>query len=220
MQRMVQLCNIQARISLQAARALYTGMIRPLFTCGAEVWHKPNTMNRLLDRMRRVEYAALRRICGTYPGSRDDKIVKIAAVEPLELKLDSMSACWTGRSIRNRDPYVRTIVDRTPIRDAWWNGGRIYAYALDRDGLHCPVPRAYGMTTADPHELSYRDRDDLGSCALLYMQLPHPKDGRSEYKALWMALLGAKLDEGCRLAYTDGCGRQGHHSYVCHRTDP
>lgn len=32
-------------------------------------------------------------------------------------------------------------------------------------------------------------------------------------------MLGDKLDEESRLAYTDGCGRQGHHTYACYQTD-
>lgn len=42
---------------------------------------------------------------------------------------------------------------------------------------------------------------------------------RSEYRALWIAMLEENLDEGQRLAFTDGCGRQVHHSFLCHRTD-
>ena len=168
--------------------------------------------------MRTIEYAALRRICGAYHGSSHIKLAKIAAVEPLELKLDSMSACWAGRSIRNGDPHDSAIVEEAPTEDHWQDGSRMYAHAPGQDGLHSPIHREYRVTTADSHKLSWGDRDDRSSYALSDMQVLHPSDRRSEYSVLWMAMLGEKLDEGWRLAFSDGCGRQGHHCFTCHRT--
>ena len=51
------------------------------------------------------------------------------------------------------------------------------------------------------------------------MQLLHPEDARSEYEALWLTLIAEKLDEGWRVAYSDGCGRDNHNSFACHRED-
>ena len=34
----------------------------------------------------------------------------------------------------------------------------------------------------------------------------------------WLARIGERLDEGWRVAYTDGCGREGHTAYAYHRT--
>lgn len=63
------------------------------------------------------------------------------------------------------------------------------------------------MTTADPHELSWGDRDDRSVHALGDLEILQPSDSRSEYKVLWMARLAERLDEGSRLAFSDGCGR-------------
>ena len=49
------------------------------------------------------------------------------------------------------------------------------------------------------------------------MQLLQPEDARSEYEALWLTLIAEKLDEGWRVAYSDGCGRDNHNSFACHR---
>ena len=51
------------------------------------------------------------------------------------------------------------------------------------------------------------------------MQLMEPEDPRSEYEALWLTMIGEALDEGWRIAYSDGCGRDNHNSYACHRGD-
>ena len=77
----------------------------------------------------------------------------------------------------------------------------------------------FRLTTAEPDELSYGDRDDTGSTQLRDMQLIQPEGTRSEYEALWLAMIGQKLDEGWRTAYSDGCGRDNHNSYACHRED-
>ena len=79
------------------------------------------------------------------------------------------------------------------------------------------APRA--VTEAEPEELSFGDRDDRTTTHISDMQLIQPEDPRSEYKALWLAMIAEKLDEGWRTAYSDGCGRSNHNSYACHRED-
>ena len=101
--------------------------------------------------------------------------------------------------------------------DKWQEGYKMYAYAPTVDGLHTPIERAFRATTAEPHELSYGDRDDTSKAPLRDMQLIQPEDQRSEYEVLWLSMLGEKLDKGWRLAYSDGCGRDNHNSYACHR---
>ena len=73
------------------------------------------------------------------------------------------------------------------------------------------------MTTVDPHELSWGDRDDRSTHALRDLQILQPPDSRSEYEVLWMARLPEQVDKRCRLAFSDGCGRDGDHSFACHR---
>lgn len=51
------------------------------------------------------------------------------------------------------------------------------------------------------------------------MQLLQPEGPRSEYEALWLSMIGQKLDEGWRVAYSDGCGRDNHNSFACHKED-
>ena len=54
-----------------ARRSMYTNMIRPIITWGAELWFlpTPNDDNRIAEPMRRCEYKALRRITGAFPAA-------------------------------------------------------------------------------------------------------------------------------------------------------
>ena len=61
---------------------------------------------------------------------------------------------------------------------------------------------------------------EIGMTSTIHLtdtQVLYREHARSEYKALWLAMLGDQLDEGWRLAYSDRCGRNNHNSYPCHR---
>ena len=115
---MWRLPNTRGGISPAAARSLYTGMVRPIFTWAAEVWHKPGCQNPHLQAFKRMEYKALRRICGGYHGSSHEKLGRIAAVKSLETKLNGISACWAGRAVRNGDPNITKILHAPPIPES------------------------------------------------------------------------------------------------------
>lgn len=121
--------------------------------------------------------------------------------------------------VRNGDLNIITILGSTRKGEMWHEGHRMYAYGPHDDGLHDTISRAFRVTTAAPDELSFGDRDDTGSTPLTDIQLIQPEDPRSECEELWLTMLGEKLDEGCRLAYSDGCGRANHNSFACHRED-
>ena len=93
----------------------------------------------------------------------------------------------------------------------------MYVYPWRVDGLHCPIQRAFRATEADATSLSYGNREDLTVIALTDLQLIDPRDTRSEHKVPWLTRIDEKLDEGWRLAYTDGWGQEGHTAYACHR---
>jgi len=85
---MTGLCNSRGGISPKAARSLYTGMVRPIFSYGSELWHRPHLgklhPSRCND-MLRLEYPALRSITGAcaYHGSAASKLRAIAGIEVL-----------------------------------------------------------------------------------------------------------------------------------------
>ena len=163
---------------------------------------------RVRSAMNRIEYRALRRICGAYHGSRHTSLAKIAAVETLDSKLNDISASWAGRAVRNGDWHIRQCLGEQTASEAWHEEHRMYAYDPRHDGLHSAIQRAFRITDAEPEELSYGDRDDTGTTHLTDMQLIEPEDPRSEYEAFWLTMISEKLDEGWRTAYSDGCSRQ------------
>ena len=61
------------------------------------------------------------------------------------------------------------------------------------DILHSAIQRASRVAEAEPEELSYSDRDDIGAAHLMDMQLMEPDDPRSEHEALWLTMIGEKL---------------------------
>ena len=57
----------------------------------------------MVEHMRRIEYKTLRKITGRYHRSSHRPLAAIAAVEPLEAKLDDLSASWTAKAPRTED---------------------------------------------------------------------------------------------------------------------
>ncbi|KAF8429652.1 hypothetical protein EV426DRAFT_703448 [Tirmania nivea] len=96
---MERLSNSNGGISARASRVMYTGMIRPVFTWGAELWHCPRHTQRL-------EYRALRKITGASFGSSHRKLAWVAGVEPLESKLDDLSVYWAWQCPHRRHGSV------------------------------------------------------------------------------------------------------------------
>lgn len=71
----------------------------------------------------------------------------------------------------------------------------MYARGTRADGLHGAIHRAFRITEAEPEELSFGSRDNLTTAHISDMQLIRPEDPRSEYEALWLTMIGEKLDE-------------------------
>jgi len=100
-------------MSPRALKNLYTGEIRPIFTWGSELWNQ-STARAEIEPMKRVEYQALRKITGAYHGSSHNKLLGLAHIEPLETKLDDLSASWAARSLRTGDTHIRRTLDLPP----------------------------------------------------------------------------------------------------------
>jgi len=81
---MKSLGNKNGGLSSSAMRGLYTGMVRPIFTWGAEVWRDTTPK---ISAYKKLEYQALRKITGAYHGAAHTKLGLIANVEPIEDKL-------------------------------------------------------------------------------------------------------------------------------------
>jgi len=61
----------------------------------------------------------------------------------------------------------------------------------------------------EPEERSYGKRDDTSHTSLIDFTIMDPSEERSKTKAFWALGLEALKEEGWRVSYTDGSGRDG-----------
>ena len=122
-QVMRRLGNSQGGISPLALRTLYTGMIRPIFTWGAELWlHRLELEN--FSTFQRLEYQALRKITGAYHGASHMKLGLIANIEPIQTKLADMGARWAAKAMSKGDLHIRDFLEDSPPQGfPFWHDG-------------------------------------------------------------------------------------------------
>ena len=115
--------------------------------------------------------------------------------------------------------FLKKKKNPIPEYETWHDGSRMYARIPQEDGLHGAIHRAFKIMEADSEELSFGDRDDLVTTHIHDLQLLQPEGPRCEYEALWLTMIAQHLDEGWRVAYSNGCRRDNHHAYACYRVD-
>ena len=76
-----------------------------------------------------------------------------------------------------------------------------------RQRPHC-IAEAFYKTTIHPEERSCGNRDDTTPTSLIDLTILEPQDERSKHQAYWAVGLSNLIDEGWRLCYTDGTGRE------------
>jgi len=200
-QVMRRLGNSNGGMSPLALRALYTGMIRPIFTWGAELWlHQPGNFNTF----QRLEYQALRKITGAYHGASHEKLGLIANIEPIQTKLADMGACWAGKAIATGDPHIRSFLEGPPQDFPPWHDGTGGPQHI----LESPISAAFHLTAiASPEEISWGDAQSHRQGQLRQISLLQPQDPRSREKGYWAASLAQLTKDGWKLAFSDGTGR-------------
>jgi len=201
---MRRLGNSNGGISPTAMRSLYTGMIRPIFTWGAEVGlHNPPNYSAF----KRLEYQALRKVTGAYHGASQEKLGYIANVEPIQAKLTDMGACWAAKAISTGDPHIRSFLHDQPQGFPPWHDGTKGPQSF----LEAPIPAAFHLSAiTDPDGISWGNNSDNRQGNLLHITLLQPSDPRSREKGYWAASLAQLIQDGWTLAYSDGSGRDSH----------
>jgi len=129
---------------------------------------------------------------GAYHGSRHEKLLAIAHIEPLETKLDDISVAWAARILRTGDPHIRHCLDHLTSPHSWYDGR---GAPFTRQRPH-PIGAASYKTTIQPEGRSYGDRDDTTPTSPIDLSILEPKDERSKYQAYWAAGLSNLRDEG------------------------
>ena len=211
--------NSHRGMSPLALRALYTGKIRPILLWGAEFWYQ--FPSDIPHEMHSLEYKATRKITGGYYGSSAHKLRAIAHVEPLHTKISDMMTGAIQKLTRHADPLFIEILhhkpphnDRSaPLLDPFHG---TYPLAL-RDS---PLSYAIAETGIDsPQELSMGNREDRTSPPLIDARIFDPQDDRSKSKTHWLAALAQRRQEGFRMVYTDGSGKDGQTAAGVFSTD-
>jgi len=199
LQVMRRLANSNGRIS---PSALYTGMIRPILTWGAEAWldTSPN-----IGAFKRLEYQALRKITGAYHGASHVKLGLIANIEPIEEKLRDIGACWAAKATRTGDPIIRDFLAHAPAKGfPTWHDGTSGPEPTHEN----PITAAFHLTAADdPEEISWGNGMDYSKGDLLEITLLRTEDPKSKEKSYWAAMLAQLVQDKWTLAYSDGTGR-------------
>jgi len=169
---MKRLGNSNGGMSPSALRALYTGMIRPIFTWGAELWlHQPGNFNAF----QRLEYQALRKITGAYHGASHEKLGFIANIEPIQTKLTDMGACWAAKAIATGDPHIRSSLEGPPKDFPPWHNGT----GGPQSTLESPISAAFHLTAiSSPEEISWGNAQIHRQGQLLRITLLQPQDPR------------------------------------------
>jgi len=170
-----------------------------------------------LERFRRLEYQALRKITGAYHGASQQKLEWIAGIEPLQSRLDHISICWAARSLGIGDTEIRRFLEAkvSPGHTEWHDG-------TGREGFKTegPINSAFYLTPINhPEERSYGDRHDTAAAPLTHYPLIDPRDERSKSKAYWAGTIGGRMEEGWRIGYTDGTEANGLAASGVHSED-
>ena len=192
-------------------------MVRTIFTYASDVWHDPTKVQDFDNKykaMKSIEYKALRKITGGYHGSNHLKLAAIAAVEPLERKLDNISVAWFARSIRTGDRHIREFLEAptAPNFHRWDDGKDLYSRDPATD-LDSPICAAARLSATDGNQLSYGNRDHTHATpagTLTDMTIMDSREERSKARGPWLATIGALMENGWRTAYSDGSGAEGH----------
>ena len=200
-QVMKRLGNSHGGMSPLALKALYTGMVRPIFTWGAELWlHRPGSYNTF----QRLEYQALRKITGAYHGASHEKLGLIANIEPIQSKLTDMGVCWAAKAIATGDPHIRAFLEDSPRGFPAWHDGTGGPQPI----LESPISAAFHLTAiASPEEISWGDAQSHRQGQLRQISLLQPQDPRSREKGYWAASLAQLTKDGWTLAFSDGTER-------------
>jgi len=182
------LVTINGGMSQYAMGALYTGIVCPIFTWGAEVWLS-NPTN--FSAFRSLECQALRKITGAYYGASHLKLGLIANIEPIQDKLRNIVTCWAAKRIRMGDPHIRPFLQEPPLGCPQWHDGT----GGPQSAFDTPITAAFHWSAiSHPGEISWGDSTDHRQGNLHHITLLEPEDPGYKEKAYWAAML-AQLTE-------------------------
>lgn len=125
-------------------------------------------------------------------------------------------AYFLGRALRTGDELIRAFLLSAPAPGfATWHDRS--SPHLERDSA---ITEAFYKTAAStPAELSFGNRDDRRTFAIINEPIMDPASEQSKIMGYWAGSIGSILDEGWRECYTDGTGRDSGTASPVHSED-
>ena len=119
-------------LSPSAWRQVYTASIRAIATYGWELTNATSNPTKLAtERLRKLQYKAVKKITGGYHGSRQDLLEQIAKVEPVQTKIWDMKVRAAARILEKgiQDDLIRQAEDNQRKRRGrdWKDHGLTWA---------------------------------------------------------------------------------------------
>jgi len=137
---LLRISNSISRISPKAARALYTGYIRPIMTYGSKAWYLWQG-SLLKVEIERTPYTTLRAITGGYGDCFEIQLGFVANVKRVTTILEDLHKACAERGIRKEDPKIVSFVDSFPAPNHYeWHDGRFPHPKLDGSITTAIVP--------------------------------------------------------------------------------
>lgn len=161
--------------SVQKTRLLYTAVVRPTLTYGAQVWHEPTLKgnHRSTEGLQKIQSASLRTALGAYKRTPRMILASEAAVEPLPLYLTQLSSEY---AIKNANSDVRQ-----KSKEIW---SQIWEQCQNRTGRRRPRHAARPPTTPEAAGIQAKQLVEQGKEAAQSQQERNGRERRSRQAAI------------------------------------
>ena len=182
---------------------MYTSSIRAIATYGWEIGHTETAVERL----RKLQYKAVRKITGAYHGARQEILENIAKVEPVQTKVWDMQVRAAAR-ILEKGTQEDLITRTTETRNE--EGGRDWK---DHSAAWIPIKKPHFNTCLEEilavtgengeREISWNfDCRVKTPWAITMLEL----GTKDTLKVIWDLRIRELEEEGWTVCYTDGSG--------------
>ena len=192
-------------LSPTAWRQVYTGSIRAIATYGWELGHT----DAAEERLRKLQYKALRKVTGAYHGARQETLEAIAKIEPVAVKLWDMKVRASARILEKG--IQDNLIEETEIYRGNGRSWKDHSLAW----AHVPRHRQYNTcleeilaTMGENGEREIPWDFDRGTKQIRNLEHRDQELGTKDTpRIVWeMRIRDLEEDQGWTTAFTDGSG--------------
>ena len=203
---------------------MYTGSIHAIATYGWELGHTDNARERL----RKLQYKAMRKSTGGYHGARQSTLEEISKVEPVEIKIWDMKVRASARILEKgvQDHLIEEVEKHRGTSGRGWKNHSL-AWAQAQNSRNPPPQQQYNTSleeilAAMGENGERRITWDFDRAPLTLNAITEKELGSGEtLKVVWELRIRRELEEeGWTVCYTDGSGlddkASGAYTRRCH----